>query len=1364
MKRSFKKVAGFISVLLAIAIVCASMPFIMAESDNPLEVTISSDKSRYTLMDEMTFTATVTNTSSRTVKNISAQALLGDSLSGIEEGSTFSAEKSYLLPGESFSFSYKAQQVSFAGLDIMFLPFVIFANMFRNNTPVDPVDNNSADGREVAEATTKASLLCFGSYDSTTTVKVYYAKEETKYTVSFDLNYENAEDTVRSQTVKSGETASEPDAPSREGYSFVGWYEDEDGTFPYDFNTPVTANTVIYAKWFKDPIKYTVSFEFNNGQEPLDVVVNEYTNVIEPDDPEKEGLIFDGWYTSNEGGEPFDFSTPIIGNLTLYARWVENTFEESSFTVTFVLNDGSAGAYDVQTILPNKKVIEPAAPEKEGYEFSGWYTEPETINKFGFSTRIKSDLVLYAGWTAPTGEDGVYSSSTGGGTIYSITNIDVENGTTEVTVNANEVSALVVEFSDENTEEVFHTIAAQTPDYCELEDVSIPVNYELPEYFIVTARLFDENGEERCNAYKSIKYTSAYEEFENKTIYDFGDKTVLNFDENIDKNFGVLSDGVIQIEQTGNANLLTVQSIFTYDSVEDETVETVTYTFESYDSQVSDLEAGDAVFATDINGVDQLFKIGEIEFTDETCTIIPSDENSMPEFYDFLKVDMHIENQEVETQTFSSAQPRWDVIDVDAKPSLSLTPLNLTWTPKDWLKINGTLGGSVGLDISFTYDVVLFGDNYFSASVKTVTKLEGGVTVTAEPPEDDDDNQMTEKFSKEYKLPKAKIPTPITGLSVNVEVGVPFEIKPKGSLSFNFTSETTSGFTYDSNSGRQDIDKKSRTFTIKAEGEVEFKIGPKVSVGIGFMGTVVEAKVEAQAGVKATVKTELTFANITSTADEKHACTLCLSAEAKWFIEASIKLEYEIVEDVLEGEVFDIKILDIEGQILFDKFDSCYFSVIHSSDSVFGTAAPKFGFGECPNMQYRTTIKLLNSSGAEISGTDVSIKKINGKLSSNGPSTFVDYLYDGKYTVSAKINNNSVTKTVVVSGSAQTVELKETSADGKITGKISSEEDNSAVEGATILISKDSLVVASLSSDSNGNYSVALPDGVYCVEITKDGYIPFDQYVTVTESNETYLMTALLVSGDSSKRGGFSGTITDAVTGNPVKNVKLTIRKGWDNPDQGNIIETLETDENGVFIYKTKKFAGIIFGLESGNYTATTEKDGYASKSFNIVVVPGIVKGGQDATISPEMQGNYRVVLRWGPSPSDLDSHMTAYTDSGSYEHVYYSNKWGYTANLDIDDTSSYGPETITVTDFEDLKNGFTYSVHDYSNKYNTNSKTLSSSGAVVELYNGNILLKRYYVPANKVGTVWRVFSIDKDGNITDLNQFYNQSNSSYVN
>ena len=120
-------------------------------------------------------------------------------------------------------------------------------------------------------------------------------------------------------------------------------------------------------------------------------------------------------------------------------------------------------------------------------------------------------------------------------------------------------------------------------------------------------------------------------------------------------------------------------------------------------------------------------------------------------------------------------------------------------------------------------------------------------------------------------------------------------------------------------------------------------------------------------------------------------------------------------------------------------------------------------------------------------------------------------------------------------------------------------------------------------------------------------------------------------------------------------------------------------------------------------------------------------------------------------------------TVDGYRDHICYYDSWGYTGNLDTDDTSSYGPETVTVTDFDYLENGFTYSVHDYTNRMETGSTEMSNSGAYVELFQGGTLLRRWDIPTGRVGTVWNVFSMDKRGNIRNLNTFENISDPEFV-
>ncbi len=140
--------------------------------------------------------------------------------------------------------------------------------------------------------------------------------------------------------------------------------------------------------------------------------------------------------------------------------------------------------------------------------------------------------------------------------------------------------------------------------------------------------------------------------------------------------------------------------------------------------------------------------------------------------------------------------------------------------------------------------------------------------------------------------------------------------------------------------------------------------------------------------------------------------------------------------------------------------------------------------------------------------------------------------------------------------------------------------------------------------------------------------------------------------------------------------------------------------------------------------------------------------GGMSYALSPTMKGldSMRVVLGWGSSPSDLDSHMV-YPGN----HIFFDHKLGDNGNLDVDDINSYGPETITLTRRENGKS-YIYAVHDYSDKYEPGTKNLSRSDAKVFVYVGETLVRTYYVPVGQSGNLWTVFKVNENGAIEDVN------------
>ena len=135
--------------------------------------------------------------------------------------------------------------------------------------------------------------------------------------------------------------------------------------------------------------------------------------------------------------------------------------------------------------------------------------------------------------------------------------------------------------------------------------------------------------------------------------------------------------------------------------------------------------------------------------------------------------------------------------------------------------------------------------------------------------------------------------------------------------------------------------------------------------------------------------------------------------------------------------------------------------------------------------------------------------------------------------------------------------------------------------------------------------------------------------------------------------------------------------------------------------------------------------------------------------ISPVMQNldGMRVVLSWGQTPTDLDSHIV-YPGN----HVYFEHKEGTDANLDVDDTDSYGPETVTLQK-KHFGETYVYAVHNYSNRGTPQSSALSASQAKVFVYIGQSLVRTYYVPANQPGNLWTVFRVTGSGELQDINR-----------
>jgi hypothetical protein len=305
--------------------------------------------------------------------------------------------------------------------------------------------------------------------------------------------------------------------------------------------------------------------------------------------------------------------------------------------------------------------------------------------------------------------------------------------------------------------------------------------------------------------------------------------------------------------------------------------------------------------------------------------------------------------------------------------------------------------------------------------------------------------------------------------------------------------------------------------------------------------------------------------------------------------------------------------------------------------------------------------------------------------------------------------------------------------------------DGAPIAGAQALLYSDLSAphVARVVTDSRGAYALDnIPIGRYVLEISADGYITelFDLLVETDVTTHVYRLRAVPVIEED---GFVGGALIHAVNGGSIySELKLEFRRGVDMP--GDVVTTAWSF-NGRY--------GV--ALPAGNYTVTVSGPGYITAIAYVYSYGGAVLDNQDITVSPQFDGEdsgVRIVLTWGEFPYDLDSHLVGPGMAGFQFHTYYSDKqyvYGdeLVADLDLDDVTSYGPETTTIHRFVDGQ--YKFLVHDYTNRYYSDSEALKSSQAVVRVYSsGNELLRTFSVPTGGgPSTVWHVFSLNvRDG------------------
>ena len=188
-------------------------------------------------------------------------------------------------------------------------------------------------------------------------------------------------------TVGQGMAVGPLPTPSKTGFTFGGWYQNEGLTIPATSETIINNDTDFYAKWMEN---ITVTFEPNDGTvSPTSVTFPSGTAIGELPIPTRPGYGFDGWYIDDETFETEVTENTVFNSTTIiYAKWEEL----ADITINFDADGGTANPNTV-TMRPGFAIGElptiSNTPDQTSSNFVGWFIDDNT-----YTTEVTEDTIF----------------------------------------------------------------------------------------------------------------------------------------------------------------------------------------------------------------------------------------------------------------------------------------------------------------------------------------------------------------------------------------------------------------------------------------------------------------------------------------------------------------------------------------------------------------------------------------------------------------------------------------------------------------------------------------------------------------------------------------------------------------------------------------------------------------------------------------------------------------------------------------------------------------------------------------------------------------------------------------------------------
>ncbi|MCI9416431.1 MAG: leucine-rich repeat protein [Eubacterium sp.] len=235
-------------------------------------------------------------------------------------------------------------------------------------------------------------------------------------TREFTITYMDGNQKIKEEQVRVGTTLTPPELEAKEGYTFAGWYMDEEFLHEFKAGMRIVSNTTLHAKWNHAPITAT-GIAIDPESVTLEVGgTQKLTAIVTPDHAVDADVV---WSSEDESFVSVDdkgnVTAHAVGDVNITAALTSNSeisaqalvkvvpagTVKNKYTVTFDSKGGSA--VPSQTVEEGSAVKAPANPTKSGYIFKGWHTDENVTRAYDFNAPVNADFTLYAKWEPAQG-------------------------------------------------------------------------------------------------------------------------------------------------------------------------------------------------------------------------------------------------------------------------------------------------------------------------------------------------------------------------------------------------------------------------------------------------------------------------------------------------------------------------------------------------------------------------------------------------------------------------------------------------------------------------------------------------------------------------------------------------------------------------------------------------------------------------------------------------------------------------------------------------------------------------------------------------------------------------------------------------